>query len=141
MRVVVVVFSVGTGDRQQGAGADLKEDFHFTGDLGAPLPQCRQGRGVGVHSGGPEHQVGGQIIQVAVADTQLGTLDFQVQHLSVQLFPGGPVAANDAAAVFQQQPHQGPIADPQPQHHDGTMPPGGDFFFQQLVHGPFLVSA
>ena len=49
--------SIGTGDGNQVAGADLKEHLHLRGNPGPPAFQGLNGRVPGVHSGGAEDHI------------------------------------------------------------------------------------
>ena len=109
-------FPVGTGDRNQGAGAYLKKHLHLGGHFCPPIPQGLNGRIARMHTGRAEQHIRFHPIQVAIPQAQFGAQLFQLQDLRVQLLPGGTVAARHPAAEFQQQPHQGPVADTQAQH-------------------------
>ena len=131
-------FPVGAGHRQDGTGADLKENLHLAGDLSAPAHQgldCRVRR---VHSRGTENHIRLHAIQIIFPDMQSAARLFQLQHLPVQLFPGGFVAAGDIAAEIQQQPHQRPIADTQTQHRDFFVLQRVKILRKPICHLPFL---
>ena len=83
-----------------------------------------------MHAGGPEEHISLHTLQVGVTAAELAAHRFQIQHLLVQLFPGRPVAAGDIAAEFQQQPHQGPVADAQAQDGDLLAPQGSEILFK-----------
>ena len=63
---------------------------------------------------------------------KLATQLFKLQYFIVQLFPGGFVTARYLAAEFQQQPHQGPIADPQAQNSNGLVPEARKIVFKSI---------
>ena len=111
-------FSVGTGHRNQGTGTDLEKHFHLRGHFRAPILQGLNGRVARVHTGGAEQHLRFYPIQVAIPQAQFGTQLFQLQDFRIQLLPGCTVTARHPAAKFQQQPHQGPVADPKAQHSD-----------------------
>ena len=66
------------------------------------------------------HQVGG--IMIAFTHPELAAAFLQFQNFRVQFLPGRPVAAGNIAAEFQQQPHQGPVADTETQNGDLLSP-------------------
>ena len=72
-----------------------------------------------MQAGRAERNVACNTGQIALAQMQLRAQTLQLQHLRVELFPHGPVAADHADAVVQQQPHQRPIAHAQPQDQHG----------------------
>ena len=92
-----------------------------------------------MHPGGAEQDVRLHAVQIPLPDTQLAAQFFQLQNLRVQLFPGGLITAGYVAAIFQQQPHQGAVADPKAQHGDFFMFQGRKVFFKFAVHNPFLI--
>ena len=122
--------TVGAGDRDGVAGADLEEHLHLRGDLRTPVPEGPDGGIVRVHARGPEHHIGLHPVQVSVPHPEGTAGFFQRQDLRIQLLPGGPVTAGHIAAEFQQQPHQRPVADPQPQHRDPLSPEGRKIAFK-----------
>ena len=71
--------------------------------------------------------------QVVLPKPEMAACPLQGQHRLVQLLPGHPVAAGDIAAVFQQQLHQGPVADSQAQHCN-FLPPQGIEILVKSVH-------
>ena len=111
-------FAIGAGYRQDGTGADLKKHLHLGSDLRTLGPQGFQRRITGVHTGGTEHQVRLQAVQVSIAHAELAACGFQVQNLLIQLLPGRLIAAQHLAAKFQQQPHQRAVADTQAKYGD-----------------------
>ena len=64
----------------------------------------------------------------------------QLQHLRIQLFPGSAVTAGDLTAKFQQQPHQGAVADPQTQHGDFLIFQRSKVGFKCRCHSVSLIS-
>ena len=125
-------FAVGTGDGNQMAGCHLEKHVHFRGDFRPLLPQAANGRHIGVHSRGAEHHIGADPVQVALPHAQPAACRFQRQHFLIQLFPGGFVTAHYLTVIFQQQPHQGAIADPQPQHRYFLPLQGMEIIFKRI---------
>lgn len=78
-----------------------------------------------MHPRGAKHHIRLQILQIPRSQPELQSLLLQVQDLPVQLLPVRPVAARNPAPGFQQQPGQGPVADPQPQNQQPLLPPFG----------------
>ena len=86
-------------------GGHLKKRIHFRCDDCPLLPQAANGWVARVHTGGAEHHIRRQIIQVIFSHPQMTARLLQRQHLRIQLLPGRLVAAGNIAAEFQQQPH------------------------------------
>ena len=74
------------------------------------------GRVFRVHTGGAESHISGHILIKSFAQVQLAALFLQLQHFSIQFFPGCTVAAVDDGTILQQQTHQRAIADTQAQN-------------------------
>ena len=108
--------AVRTGYRNQVAWTDLKKDFHFRSNLGAPAAQGNNCRITGVHARCAEDNVRLHALQIIFANMELAAHFFQLQNLRIQIFPGGFVTANHAASKLQQQTNQRTIADAQAQN-------------------------
>ena len=85
-----------------------------------------------MHSRRAEHHIGADTVQVALPHAQPAACRFQRQHFGIQLFPGGFVTAGDITAIFQQQPHQGTVADPQPQNRYFLSLQGMEIIFKRI---------
>ena len=134
--------SVGAGNRQQRAGANLEENLHFAGDFRPPLSKRFNGRIRRVHTGGAEYNIRFHAVQIRLPHMELTARFFQCQHLIIQLLPGGFVTANYVTAKFQQELDEGAVADTQPQHRDFFILQRRKVFFKFAVHiqSPFLWS-
>ena len=126
--------SVGAGNGDQVAGTNLEKHFHLTGNCGTALTQRCQRRVVGVHTGGAEHHIRLQSVQIALAHLQGAAQLFQLQHLRIQLLPRSLITAGDGAAKVQQKLHQRAVADAKAQNHDPLSPQGSEIFIKSSIH-------
>ena len=110
--------AVRAGNRNQMAGADLEEYFHFRSDLGTPTAQGNNRRITGVHARCAEDHIRLNTLQIIFAHMELTAHLLQLQNLRIQILPGGFVTANHTAPKFQQQANQGTVADTQAQNRN-----------------------
>ena len=112
-------FSVRTGDGDNITGTNLKKSLHLRGDFCTPLTKRGYSWAIRMHTGRAEGDLGIHFLVETLAQVQLATHTLQLQYLGIQLFPFRPVAAENNAAVFQQQPYQRAIAYAQAKHCHG----------------------
>ncbi len=105
---------VGAGDCNHGAGTDLEKYLHLRGHRRPRRRSASRAGFAGCIPGVRNTTSASKFSRYPAPQPELQSLLLQVQDLPVQLLPVRPVAARNPAPGFQQQPGQGPVADPSP---------------------------
>ena len=103
--------SVGTGDGDLFAGADIKEDLHLGGDDAPPLFRRFKGGDVRTDAGRAEDKVVVKAVQIMLSHLQLHAplLQFGEQRLVLEFLSRRPVAGGNCHTVVGEQADEGRI--------------------------------
>ena len=109
-------FAIGTGDGQDGTGADFKEHFHFGSKAAALGLGLLQGGQVGPDARRAEDHFLGQVLKVPLPQLEPDAHFFQLAGGISQLLSGFFIAGGDTRPGLAQKPDEGAVGNADAQH-------------------------